>query len=252
MAPFFLAVNLVLYLPLLGIFMSDFIAVYEEALSTDFCRQCIKKFSHSQHVKQGQTGHGVDLTKKNSLDLMLNNQKDWNNELQVIHEAVLAGLIRYIKQWPYVLVGALALEIQSADGPRQIAAQDIQSMNDAELANLIKTVFRLGNTNLQHYKQQKGGYFYYHSEFYPHPNDPGQDSLHRVLLWMFYLNDVDNGGETEFYYQQKSIKPKQGTLVIAPAFFTHTHRGNKPESGDKYILTSWLLYRQARELYRQG
>ena len=183
---------------------------------------------------------------------MLNNQKDWNNELQVIHEAVLAGLIRYIRQWPFVLVGALALQIQSPDGPRQISAQDIQSMGDAELANLIKTVFRLGNTNMQYYQRQKGGYFYYHSEFYPHPNDPGQDSLHRVLLWMFYLNDVSEGGETEFYYQNKAIRPEQGTLVIAPAFFTHTHRGNKPESNDKYILTSWLMYRRAQELYGQN
>jgi hypothetical protein len=30
--------------------------------------------------------------------------------------------------------------------------------------------------------------------------------------------------------------------VIMPAGFTHTHRGNVPLSGDKYIMTSWLLY----------
>lgn len=232
--------------------MTDFIGIYENALSQEFCQSCMDKFSKSAEVKQGQTGHGVDLTKKNSLDLMLNQQKDWQNELQTIHQAVLEGLIQYIKQYPYVLVGALALQVQSPSGPRQISAQDIQSMDDAELANLIKTVFRLGNTNMQHYQRQKGGYFYYHSEFYPHPNDPRQDSLHRVLLWMFYLNDVEKGGETEFYHQQKSIKPSQGTLVIAPAFFTHTHRGNKPVSGDKYIFTSWLMYRQAQELYGQG
>lgn len=231
--------------------MSDFIAVYEEALSAEFCDNCIDKFSHNEHVKQGQTGHGVDLTKKNSMDLMLNQHNDWQTELQTIHQAVLEGLILYVRQWPYVLVGALALQIQTPEGPRQISAQDIESMSDSELANLIRTVFRLGNTNLQHYQRQKGGYFYYHSEFYPHPRDPGQDSLHRVLLWMFYLNDVVAGGETEFYYQQRAIKPRQGTLVIAPAFFTHTHRGNRAESGDKYILTSWLMYRQAQHLYGQ-
>ncbi|GAA4815299.1 hypothetical protein GCM10011365_02410 [Marinicella pacifica] len=232
--------------------MSDFIGIFPHALSKAFCHHCIDKFSSSTEVKQGQTGHGVDLSKKNSLDLMLNQQEDWRHELQTIHQAVLEGLIRYVRQWPFVLVGALALQVQSSDGPRQISAADIQSMNDAELANLIKVVFRLGNTNLQHYRRQKGGYFYYHSEFYPHPNDPAQDSLHRVLLWMFYLNDVTEGGETEFYHQQKAVQPEQGTLVIAPAFFTHTHRGNKPESNDKYILTSWLMYRQAQELYGQN
>ena len=232
--------------------MTDFIGVYDNALSAEFCQHCIEKFSQSNSTKQGQTGHGVDLTKKNSMDLMLNNQNDWQNELQTIHQAVLTGLVAYIKKWPFVLVGALALQVQSADGPRQISAQDIQAMDDAVLANFIKTVFRLGRTNLQQYKRQKGGYFYYHSEFYPHPNDPEQDSLHRVLLWMFYLNDVSDGGETEFYFQQKKLVPKQGTLVIAPAFFTHTHRGNRPESGDKYILTSWLMYRKAQELYGQS
>ena len=57
---------------------------------------------------------------------------------------------------------------------------------------------------------------------------------------MMYLNDVDDGGETEFLYQKKRIRPKQGRVLIFPAGFTHTHRGNPPLSGDKYILTSWL------------
>ncbi|KAA3644399.1 MAG: 2OG-Fe(II) oxygenase [Proteobacteria bacterium] len=232
--------------------MTDFMGVYDNALTTEFCQHCIQKFTESNNAKQGQTGHGVDLTKKNSMDLMLNQQSSWQSELNTIHQAVLEGLIQYVRQWPFVLVGALALQIQTKQGPRQISAEDIQSMDDVAIANLIKSVFRLGSTNLQEYKRQKGGYFYYHSEYYPHPTDSGQDSLHRVLLWMFYLNDVTQGGETEFYYQQRAIKPKQGTLVIAPAFFTHTHRGNRPESSDKYILTSWLMYRKAQELYGQG
>jgi hypothetical protein len=68
------------------------------------------------------------------------------------------------------------------------------------------------------------------------------EGLHRLVLWMYYLNDVESGGETDFFFQKRSIKPKKGTVVIAPAGFTHTHRGNVPLSGDKYILTSWLLY----------
>ena len=63
---------------------------------------------------------------------------------------------------------------------------------------------------------------------------------------MYYLNDVESGGETEFYFQKRSIKPRKGTVVIAPAGFTHTHRGNVPISGDKYIITSWLLYNRRR------
>ena len=61
----------------------------------------------------------------------------------------------------------------------------------------------------------------------------------RVLVWMVYLNDVKEGGETEWLYQQLKIKPKANTAVIWPGSFTHLHRGNPPISGTKYILTGW-------------
>jgi hypothetical protein len=57
---------------------------------------------------------------------------------------------------------------------------------------------------------------------------------------MMYLNDVDDGGETEFLYQSKRYKPVKGRVLIWPAGFTHVHRGNPPLSGEKYIATSWL------------
>ncbi|MEC7470920.1 MAG: 2OG-Fe(II) oxygenase, partial [Pseudomonadota bacterium] len=31
--------------------------------------------------------------------------------------------------------------------------------------------------------------------------------------------------------------------------FTHTHRGQIPVSDDKYILTSWVLFNRAEQLY---
>ena len=57
---------------------------------------------------------------------------------------------------------------------------------------------------------------------------------------MIYLNDVEEGGETEWLYQQLKIKPKKNTAVIWPGSFTHLHRGNPPISGTKYILTGWF------------
>ena len=40
-------------------------------------------------------------------------------------------------------------------------------------------------------------------------------NLHnRTMAWMVYLNDVEEGGETEFLYQQVKLKPKKGTVVI--------------------------------------
>ena len=62
----------------------------------------------------------------------------------------------------------------------------------------------------------------------------------RHLTTMVYLNDVLDGGETEFLYQSRRVKPREGRVVIFPVQWTHTHRGNPPLSGEKYIATSWL------------
>lgn len=68
------------------------------------------------------------------------------------------------------------------------------------------------------------------------------NSSGRLLLVILYLNDVDEGGETEFLYQHKRVAAKQGTLLICPGNFTHTHRGNPPLSGVKYIMNTWVEF----------
>ena len=81
-----------------------------------------------------------------------------------------------------------------------------------------------------------GGFHAWHTE---------STSLHsssRFLTFTLYLNDIDDGGETEFLYYPKRIIPKTGKLVMWPAGFTHTHRGNSPLKDTKYILTGWLEY----------
>lgn len=79
-----------------------------------------------------------------------------------------------------------------------------------------------------------GGYHIFHSENLDFGNH------NRVLVSMLYLNDVDEGGETEFLFLSKRFKPTAGTFLLFPAGFTHTHRGNPPLSGEKYIVTSWI------------
>ena len=78
------------------------------------------------------------------------------------------------------------------------------------------------------------GYHAWHSE------DGSLGCNRRILATMMFLNDVDDGGETEFLYQSLRYKPKRGQFMIWPAGFTHVHRGNPPLSGEKYISTSWL------------
>ena len=115
------------------------------------------------------------------------------------------------------------------------------------LGRLAMTCLRPGAINLQWYRAGEGGYPYWHCELYP--RDHSGETLHRHLLWTAYLNDDFDEGETEFLFQQRKIVPETGSLLIAPTAFTHTHRGNRPQRGDKYIATSWILFQRAESLY---
>jgi len=64
-------------------------------------------------------------------------------------------------------------------------------------------------------------------------------SCTRSIVVQLYLNDDFDGGETEFLYVSKRIHAKTGRLIIFPAGYTHTHRGNPPMGNDKYIVTTW-------------
>ena len=89
--------------------------------------------------------------------------------------------------------------------------------------------------NIQHYKPNEG-FFGWHCErtFYA--------SHQRALVFMTYLNDVTDGGETEFYWQKVKTKPIKGKTVIWPTDFTHLHRGIPSPTQHKYIATGWMNY----------
>ena len=82
------------------------------------------------------------------------------------------------------------------------------------------------------------GYHVWHIE-----HGPGFTNECRAFVFSIYLNDVKEGGETEFLHFSKRVQPKAGRIVIWPAAFPYLHRGNPPLSGEKYILTSWMLLR---------
>ena len=67
------------------------------------------------------------------------------------------------------------------------------------------------------------------------------NSSKRSFVVQMYLNTIDEGGETEFLYINKRVKAKEGRVVIFPAAYTHTHRGNPAIGQDKYLITSWGL-----------
>ena len=64
----------------------------------------------------------------------------------------------------------------------------------------------------------------------------------RLIAWMFYLNDVTDGGETEFPIQCKKFAPRGGDVLIWPAYWTHPHHGLPSPSQIKYIVSGWFTY----------
>ena len=173
----------------------------------DLCHDLISLFEKNhQYRGPGRTGSGVDEAAKRSIDLTL-----LPSELNKPGHEVLGEYLRHLEQcyrayaaeWPF-LGGIL---------PR------------GEIMPF--TIQRYG----------VGGHFQrVHSE---------RDSMsfaHRVLAWMSYLNDVEEGGETSFPHFGLAIKPERGKTLIWPAEWTHAHAGGIVTKGEKYIITGWIHF----------
>ena len=67
----------------------------------------------------------------------------------------------------------------------------------------------------------------------------------RYLSFMWYLNNVIDGGETEFTELDFKIQPKAGALMMFPPIWMFPHKGHLLNSGKKYLLSTYLLYPEA-------
>lgn len=88
---------------------------------------------------------------------------------------------------------------------------------------------------IQHY-QPGGGYKIWHFE----RDNRNELIARRHLAFMTYLNTVDDGGGTQFLYQDLRIKAEKGLTLIWPAEWTHTHKGEVSPTQEKLIITGWF------------
>ena len=226
----------------------DFIEVVEDALDRDTCAAIVSRLRGSEELQPGRVGGGVYPELKHSRDLRITGNPDWAEEDARLQQAVFSGVLKYLRKYPQTLISPLMLQQPDTNGGlRRLQAEDFDAMADSAIAELARVCLRPGAINLQWYSAGDGGYPYWHCELYP--RDAGAETLHRHLLWTLYLNDGFEEGETEFLFQQLKVKPRTGSLLIAPTAFTHTHRGNRPRNGDKFIATSWILFQAAEKLY---
>jgi len=78
-------------------------------------------------------------------------------------------------------------------------------------------------------------------QFQPHFDSLDYNS-NRYLVFIWYLNDVTAGGETDFPDLGLRISAKAGRLLVFPPYWMFQHAGLPPKSNDKYIISTYLLF----------
>jgi hypothetical protein len=187
--------------------MHDFIGVFEKAFSKEYCEAVIKHFDNCQKVGLASQRTGDPKTFKDDTLFYLTGF----NCLNLIHSQELVIDFTNKFQECFLTYANNYSELSIMKG-LSVHAMKVQKTEIGQ------------------------GYHIWHCE------SGDKQIANRVLAYTLYLNDVTEGGETEYLYQHKRVKAEQGKLVIWPAGFTHTHRGNPPLSNTKYIITGWVEF----------
>lgn len=188
--------------------IKDFIAVYKNAFSQEYCENVIEHFEENLKHGYGITRqHETNSLHKTSIDdtaIFCGKSKILDSNFHAHFNDTFWGNLypKYSENFSALL----------DSGRHAIYENKLQKINIGQ------------------------GYHIWHYE------SANRETSNRLLTYILYLNTVEEGGETEFLYYPRRIKPTQGTLVLWPAGFTHTHRGNPPLSGTKYIMTGWVEF----------
>lgn len=186
-----------------------FIISYPNNLTKEFCDDVIKKYEEQKNDQYvGVTAQGINLNIKKTMDLFISDKPIWKKEDTVLQQSLTAALRDYYNAIP-----------QEFDFQKNYS-RNIQDMG----------------YQIQKYKKNEG-FYVWHNDF-----AVLEDASYRVLTFLWYLNDIEQGGETEFLCGIK-IKPEAGKLVIFPSTWGARHRGVMPVSDDKYIVTGWIYTR---------
>ena len=201
----------------------DFIYRIPNLVSDEFCKDIIEKFENSKFKKKGSSykaeNGSVTLVKegtfKKSTDIGIT--RDF---CRITEEAGEEGWLEFITY--------INLKLEKAI--------DLYAQKFPQLDSLQE--FELESYNIQRYLPGEG-FYNWHCE-----NTGYTLGGDRVLAWMIYLNDVEDGG-TEFKTQNHIEKAEAGKFLIWPAYWTHIHRGQISNTKTKYIITGW--YRHINE-----
>jgi len=200
--------------------MINNLLIYENktSLSPDFCLNLIELFEESKNKYQGITLGGLDKNIKDTTDMEIpENDEKWYK----YHSFLVKELQRNIKKYLN-----LVNNNSEFNNKNQLSEKIYSVFNDIPLTN--------DKMLMQKYNKSTGKYIYHH-DFMVNLTT----KKYRVVTFLWYINSVEEGGETCFGESFK-IKPEQGKLILFPASWTFPHCGKIPLSSDKYIVTGWL------------
>jgi Rps23 Pro-64 3,4-dihydroxylase Tpa1-like proline 4-hydroxylase len=181
-----------------------------ESLSEELCNRIISFFENEDNKNIGRMLGGIDLTHKNTTDFSIPvSNTHWDEINMILQRELQQNLTKYITQ------------------TKSIFNHNIFFKNKNSV--LFEDCY-----NIQKYKKNEG-FYSYHDDFHI----DACNNSYRKITYIWYLNDVFEGGETELL-SSILIKPKCGNILLFPACWTFPHRGKMPVSNDKYIITGWL------------
>ena len=178
---------------------NNFISIYENALSEKECNIIIDEFEKNPNKKPGRCDYKIQLHIKRSTDITYDMNNDCITSV-IVGTRLEEHVNKYIEEHP-------------------------------DINNHLQPWSCIPKYNVQKYEPNEG---FYKS----HCENLDKESSYRVLVWMFYLNTVSDGG-TIFPTLETKIDAIRGRLVVWPAYWTHVHRGQISESQTKYIATGW-------------
>ena len=191
----------------------EFIYIKTNTLTDQFCSDLIQIFeSASDYQYKGVTSGGLNVNIKDTMDLKFPILPDCSNN---------NTLINLLYQMNLTLNNILYSELKNYM---------------IEIAKDKLKYAKFYDTGFQMQKYDKGtGKYIFHNDF----GIDIENKSKRVLTYLWYINTVEEGGETLFGDDIR-VKPEAGKLVIFPSCWTYPHKACVPLSSDKYIITGWF------------
>lgn len=192
------------------------------SLSKELCKELIKSFEteKNKYGYDGITAGGLDKEIKNTTDMVISKIPSWDKINKLLRDEIQYNLNEYMRT-----AGKRVMYQESGE---------YKDEDEKYWYMLSSPKLSIPAIQMQKYNKNEGKYVY-HNDFSCNFDD--RDMRQITFLW--YINDVEEGGETQFG-NDILVKPTAGKLVLFPAHWTFPHRANMPISNDKYIITGWL------------